>query len=169
VIRFSLPGYRPLTKAINGDLRRLDVVLQSGENKWTPQQCSASSSALERLGWPMKLSIPEGTTVESEIGADITVHAILLGPGLNSGKMEVTSGPMLGRLLPRKALLVSSSIDQERDVGCHDGVDIRGHDEDGMRWRFTGLINENIEYSRVSDKAADFFDAIIDSLCCADF
>jgi len=43
--------------------------------------------------------------------------------------------------------------------------DNRGTDKEGHRWRYTGWFGETISYIKVSDKAADFFDSIIDNMC----
>jgi hypothetical protein len=170
-IRFSLPGYKSLTKAVNTDDQRLDVVLQSGDNKWSPAICTSSPEDKKRIGWKMKLLIPEGTLVEEIIGDD-TLHRliyfgsdIIFRPEKKREMMIVGSGPLWGAMWPAKHLLISSSVMQERFRPDGYDFDYRGSDKKGKRWRCTGWFSETIEYKDVSDQAADFFDSIIDNLC----
>jgi hypothetical protein len=171
MIRFSVPGFKTLTMAINTDVHRLDVVLQSGDNKWSSAICTSSPEDKKRIGWKMKLLIPEGTLVEENIGDDTFHRFIYFGsdivfrPEKKREMMIVGSGPLWGGMWPPKDLLTSSSRVQERHLANGRAFDYRGRDLKGSRWRHTGWFSETIEYRNVSDQAADFFDSIIDNMC----
>ena len=119
----------------------------------------------------MKLLIPEGTLVE-EIMDDDTFHRIIyfgtdivFRPEKKRESMSVNSGAMWASIWPNKRLLLSSSAMQERFHPDRYEFDYRGSDKEGRRWRYTGWVSEAIEYEKVSDQAADFFDSIIDNMC----
>ena len=110
-----MPGFKSLTKAVNTDDQRLDVVLQPGDNKWSPAICTSSPEGKKRIGWKMKLLIPEGTLVEENIGDDTFHQLIYFGsdiifrPEKKREMMIVGSGPLWGGMWPPKDLLTSSS------------------------------------------------------------
>jgi hypothetical protein len=171
VIRFSLPGYKSLTKAVNIDDHRLDVVLQSGDNKWSPSVCKSSPEDNKRIGYAMRLLVPDGTLVEEKGDVDTAIRAIYFGadiifrPEKKRESMIVGSGPLWGGKWPDKHLLISSSVMEERFDSVGYRFDYRGLDKEGKRWRYTGWFGETIEYEKVSDQAADFFDSLIDNMC----
>jgi hypothetical protein len=165
-IRFSLAGYHPLTKVINEQTTQLNVVLQIGDNTWTPPKCSSSTGS-KTLGSTIKISIPEKTPITHRDDDDYTYDRIFFGPEGNQEEMSFAMGGTWGPPWPSRDQLLSSSSIQERDMSCSfTGADYQGRDKSGLKWRVTGVFNEVIKYRGVSDNAAEFFDAIINSLCC---
>jgi hypothetical protein len=170
-VRFFLPSYQPLWKSIDAGARHLDVVLKSGENQWTPMRCGPSQKP-KRIGLALRLLIPEGTYSQHTFDVDVFRDEIFFGPEQHRERMEQAGGPLWGSpLSPPDHKLASSYDIQERRVACGrgKGVDFRGHDKEGLRWRYISMFDESIEYEKVSSEAADFFDSIIDSLCCTPF
>ena len=165
MIRFRLPGYQQLTKALDADLLQLDVVLRQVESVWRLPPCSPLD-ILKRIGWGMKISVPDNAVVRTISGEDSIVNEIVLERGMNSEKMTIGAGHLWWIGLPGKDQIQSSLLLQERTMACHSGADYRGRDKGGWRWRYTGWANETIVYGKVSDRTADLFDSIIDSLCC---
>jgi hypothetical protein len=164
-IRFSLPGYKTLTKAIDTDARKLDVVLESGENKWIPLICKSSPEEKNRIGWKMKILIPKRTPVQTFTDADSFCQKIYFHSGPNLSTMSICSGPLWGGMWPSKNQIISASKLDERHWSNRSVFDYRGLDDNGRRWRYTGWFNETIDYKNASVRAADFFDSIIDNLC----
>jgi hypothetical protein len=53
--------------------------------------------------------------------------------------------------------------------GCHgdeDGADWRGVDSDGQRWRHVSIPFGFAVYKNAPQKAADYFDKILNTMCC---
>jgi hypothetical protein len=165
-IRFSLTGFKTLTKAMDADVRRLDVVLQSGDNKWVPFICKSSPEDNKRIGWKMKLLIPQRTPVSKfSDGADTLCQHVHFNSGTSHETMRICTGPLWGGMWPEKDLLIRPSTMDERHWYDKSAFDYHGSDRGGNRWRHTGWFNETIDYRNASDQAADFFDSIIDNLC----
>jgi len=164
-VRFSLPGFHPMTKAADPKTHQLDAVLQSGDNTWTPPRCLSNEKS-KVLGSSIKISIPDNATVKEITHDDYIYYEIFLGKEESGPRMSFWDGLLVGFPWPRKEQLQSSSFINERTMTCVFGMDYRGKDKDGSNWRVTGVLGEFIEYSKASDQAAEFFDTIIDSLCC---
>jgi len=164
-IRFNLPGFKTQTKTVSPDAHRLDVVLQSGDNRWIPPICDASPEGKKRVGWKMKLLIPKRARVEEIRGDDVFCRYIFWGYEKDDEKMEICSGPLWLVTMPPKDLLMSSSATQERYHPDREAFDYRGLGKEGNRWRYAGWLEETIEYRNASEQAANFFDSIIDNIC----
>lgn len=164
-VRFSLAGFHPLTRAADPQTHQLDVVLQSGENSWTPPKCSSMGKS-KVLGWLIKISVPDNVTIKETTYDDYTNYEIFFGKEESGPRMSFVSGLLIGFPWPSKEQLQSSSFINERSMACGFGMDYRGKDKDGSMWRVTGVFSEVIRYNKVPDQAAWFFDTIIDSLCC---
>jgi hypothetical protein len=164
-IRFRLAGFKALTKAVDISTQTLDAILQSGDSKWTPSICKPSAESHGRIGHKMKILIPKGTLIKRNPCDDACTWKIFYGPKKNQEIMGIGSGAMWGAMWAPKKFLISSSVTQERYRLDGYAFDYRGFDKEGRRWRFTGWFNETIEYSNASDRAAKFFDSIIDNMC----
>jgi len=164
VVQFRQKGYRTVTKAIDPQIGTLDVVLKPGESLWIPRTWDPSDS--KRIGITMRLAVPKGATIKRGHDVDYWTVSVGFGPKKNREWMQIGGGPTWSLGLPSKGDMASSIEIAERDMGCWDGIDIRGRSNDGRRWRFTGMWGETIRYNGVSEKAAMFFDSIIDGLCC---
>ena len=164
-IRFRLPGFKALTKAVDISTQTLDIILQSGDSDWAPSICKSSTENQGRIGGKMKLLIPKDTLVKRNPCDDACTQEIFYGSEKNQEIMRIGSGPLWGAIWAPKKFLISSSVTQERYRLDGNAFDYRGLDKEGRRWRFTGWIGETIEYSNVSDQAAKFFDSIIDNMC----
>jgi hypothetical protein len=168
IVRFRLPGYHTISKAvISSDIHQLDVVMKMGSNIWKPELCNASEDRKSRVGWHMKVSIPDGTKIErnSDIDSD-SISIIYLSPkGYES--MLIGTGPLWGGGVPPIHFFISHKEIQERELlaGERSAIDFRVIDMDGRGWREIGFFTESISYSNVSGQAAAFFDSIIDTMC----
>jgi hypothetical protein len=77
---------------------------------------------------------------------------------------QADTGPLWSLGVPKKTLLESSAMIQKREIKPL-GVDYRGVDKKGRKWRFVGKFGETISYENASDAAAKFFDSMIDGMC----
>jgi hypothetical protein len=167
-IQFRFSGYRTTTKAIiSANTHQLDVIMQPGNNIWLPQLCNQFIDNSKRIGWHMKVLVPEGTEIERNSGADTESIGISFLSGKGLEWMLLGTGPLWGGGSPPLHLLISPKDIKEQEllVGEKRGIDFRVLDKDGGRWRETGFFTETMSYSNVSDQAAAFFDSVIDTMC----
>jgi hypothetical protein len=165
-LRFSKSGFRPITIAADPQTHRLDIVLRPGENAWIPSKCSSLSARSKELGFLIKIGVPDNLTVKEINDDDRIIYEMFYGSEENVPRMIFASGGVTGLPWPRRDQLQSSSFINERTLACGFGMDYLGEDQDGLKWRVTGIFNEIIRYERVSEKEAALFDRVIDSLCC---
>lgn len=163
-IRFSLPEFQTLTKAVDIDAQELNIFLIPGESKWKSPVCSPAEIN-GRIGLKMKIIAPKDAAISEPPCDDACIKKIFFGSPENGEAMELGSGTLWGGNWPHKDMLMSSSAIKESYRSNGTGFDYRGVDKEGQRWRFTGWFGETIEYKNVSDRAASFFDKIIDSIC----
>jgi hypothetical protein len=163
-VSFHLNGYQRVTRAVDLGSHQLDIVLPL-ENKWAPERCTPSM-ALHRVGWSMKLLAPKEAIIEENYyGNGHHAFKIGFGPEGNRDWITLFFAPLNVGISIDKQHLISSINFRERDMLSLDGIDYRGQYSNGKKWRKTGFSNESITYENVSDKTADYFDAIIDSMC----
>jgi hypothetical protein len=169
VIRFYFEGYQPLTKVIDSETVQLNVTLHSEKTEWKLAKCSSISKSSKRIDvGNMMITIPKGARTEYEPGGDTFTHRIFYGFDQQHGTMRITSGPLLGALYPSKDQLLKSSEIKERRTSCGSRPvwDYQGRDKAGLRWRYLPFFSELIEYRESTDEAANYFDSILESLCC---
>jgi hypothetical protein len=165
-IRFRYPGFLTETKVIiNSTIHKLDVVMHPGNNLWVPKSCNLASDTKKRVGWRMKVLVPENAKVEHSDDADTDTVRIFFSSDEGLQSMLLGRGPLWGGSPPIDIFISSQRIVERELAGDKPGFDVGVVDEKGRRWRETGFFDESMSYDNVSEKAAKFFDAIIDSMC----
>jgi hypothetical protein len=140
------------------------AALQLKNNDWNVPNCPLDTSG--RIGGML---IPKSAKVKSSFDhADTYVNKIYYGSGRRTEIMLIMSGPFWGIGELDKDLIESSSeIHMGNIKGDHfQGRYYWGRDKEGFKWRRIYHQSNTIEYTHVSEKAAEYYDAIIDSLCC---
>jgi len=115
---------------------------------------------------------PKDSAVKRINDADYTEYVIRYGSNLDRQWLEIWSGPTVSNGLPPEAMLVQSVELRTRALKCgshtgSQGVDIGGKLADGSYWRWVRYPPEMVAlYKNAPQQAAQFFDQIIDGLCC---
>lgn len=168
VVQFRAEGFSTLTKALQENEGELDITLRSGVSAWIPPTWDLADSM--RVGGKMKFLIPKSAKIKYGPASDAWHIGIGYGSRSKREWMGINGGGNYSSGLPYVVMLYPTEI-VERDMACGpNGYDIRGRTKDGKRWRNTGMgqrgFGESIGYSNASEKAAEFFDSIIDGLQC---
>ncbi len=99
---------------------------------------------------------------------DYVEYYVCYGPKQEKLWLKLMFGPLVGGHSPDD--LGKPSIQwASQKWGCHgdeDGTDWRGIAEDGRRWRHVSIPFGFAAYQNVPPKAADYFDKILDTMCC---
>jgi hypothetical protein len=161
LVRFSKPGYRPVTKPVSA--LTADVVLEpSDQAPWAPGVCQGSSR--KRFGDTMTFLVPPGHPLRTSQDVDnLTVWVGYRGRWLQFG-----TGPHWSNGLPVAETLSAMVSVQERDIETPWGdpaSEYRGIRKDGAHWRYIGMFGQSISYDMADALAAQYFDTIMDSLC----
>jgi hypothetical protein len=172
-IQFRLSGYLITTKIISlSAMSQLDVVMHRGTDPWTPKLCKSVPDRSNRIGWRMKVAIPEGIAVKYDSDVDNSTYKIRYKSANGEETMLMGIGPLWGSVMPPIDRLLPSTTIQEREItwkiwktAKKGGTDYHMRDQEGRMWRETGYIGESISYWEVSEEAAKFFDSIIDDMC----
>ncbi len=159
VVRFSKDGYEPVTTTVSGATSTI-VLRPTHERPWAPPVCSQANA--RRFGNVMQFIVPRPTNVKEIVDVDYRLTEIRYrGTSLTFG-----TGPLLSWGLPSKDVL--RSIIHERDVRIPwdgEAAEYRGRNFDGTFWRGILMFGESIAYAQADEKAAKYFDGIIDTLC----
>jgi hypothetical protein len=162
-IRFTLDGYRPLTKVIP-DSEDLVVVLRKDDGPtWTPDECDAKPASFRWFS--MGFVLPKGAKLKHPSDFDswhssiaFQKSSLMFGAGLTwSG-----GHPSWSSFYENLAQL------SERDVGSKDGrsfAEYKGVRANGTYFRWIGAFGVTVTYDDATKQAADYFDQILDSLC----
>jgi hypothetical protein len=168
IVQFRAEGFSTLTKAVQENTGEIDGMLRPGVSAWIPPTWDPADSI--RVGGKMKFLIPKSAKIK--YGPPSDAWHIGIGYGSRSKRewMGINGGGNYSSGLPYAVILHPTEI-IERDMTCGpNGYDIRGQTKDGKRWRDAGMglrgFGESIGYSNASEKAAEFFDSIIDGLQC---
>jgi hypothetical protein len=113
--------------------------------------------------------VPLFTPITKRVDADYVVYGIRYRVNANDLWLNVVLGPLVGGGSPHD--LQNGSIKWLRSsVTCQGGItvlDWRGAAEDGRRWRHIAIpLGGFAAYQGVPIKAADYFDKILDTMCC---
>jgi len=166
-VRFSDPGYRPVTKSAKDLLLDSQVTLKrDAQALWAPPTCSTVQIAQPMTGEWMQFALPPRVRLRHGHDVDYQTNFVCLGKAcLGHG-----FGPLWSSGFPPRGVLVGLSDLQERnvqyrpDVGLQ-GVEYRATHSDGTSMRWVGVFGETISYEHAPKAAAELFDKIIDSLC----
>lgn len=170
---FSLAGFRPVSRPVGTAGGDIEVVLEPAENAvWRVPICVKPPKWRHWLGGRLRVTIPKGSKMVRVDDVDYTAGFVWYS---KTEVLRIGGGPTWSSGLPDAGLLRTSTEVTERLLelpGPHDpevvaipGVDVRGVQTDGTRWRFTGDAFETFTYENASREAAAFFDGIIETLC----
>jgi hypothetical protein len=100
--------------------------------------------------------------------ADYVEYVVRYGPKQDNLRLKFMFGHMVGG---HDTIDSGSASIQwtETKWGCHadeDGTDLRGVSDDGRRWRIIKVPFGFAAYEAVPPKAADYFDKILNTMCC---
>lgn len=117
----------------------------------------------------VEFSVPAFSHVTKAADVDYVEYYVRYGPKQDKLWLKFMFGPIVGGQSPHD--LADSSINwTARDWGCYGqavGTDWRGVGTDGRRWRHIAItLGGFATYEAVPPKAADYFDKILDSMCC---
>jgi hypothetical protein len=165
VIRFSLRGYRPVTKTRDQLIANSEVELRKDDEAvWSPPQCFQSTRS-PVYGYPLQISVPRGVEPQRHIDDDYQTVTI----DYKRCRMTLGWGALWSFGIPGNKEYFKDLVRlTERDMGLGGkfvGSEYRGLRSDGTRWRWVGVVGASVTYDHATDAAARYFDAIIDTLC----
>jgi hypothetical protein len=169
VVRFSMTGYRPVTKGVQ-DVRLNPKVVLIGDPQslWVLPPCFKSANDHLMTGWLMQFKLPPGVVSSRELGPDEGTETVCR----SNVCMVLSFGPAWYGI-PLQNFLEGGLGIRERDVGFQfhqdhgwNGWEYRGVRSDGTFMRLIeGAYQETIVYDRAPEETARFFDEIIDNVC----
>lgn len=166
-VRFSKPGYRPVTKKAEELRQKPEVTMTQDEHAlWVPSKCAPAGQRV-MTGTSMQFMLPPGVHLRSGQDIDYQTAAVCL----RKSCLQIGWGPLwsFGFPPPREYLEGSTDV-QERDIQYRpevglQGIEYRGTRDNGTFMRWIGIFGETIGYDNAPKEAAQLFDTIIDSLC----
>ena len=165
LVRFSAPGYRPMTRTSQELVRSREVTLtRDPQALWVPPACLPGSGTRVIKGTSMQFALPRGATNRKGSDVDYEMNVVCRGKSC----LQHGSGPTWSPGFPLPGVLAEFSTILERDVQVREpglAYEYRGIRSDGTLMRFVGMFGETVSYDHAPKEAADFFDKIIDSLC----
>ncbi len=121
-------------------------------------------------GWA-DLFVPRFAHVTKKAGFEGDVwHRVWFGPQQNHAQLLVVYGQQLAGLPWQHAPPKDTAWTKSKKM-CHkiEIRDSRGFSTDGRRWRYVTLFSGVALYDGVPSKAADYFDKILETLCCGEW
>jgi hypothetical protein len=165
LIRFSLAGYRPVTKVFSS--LTAPVILQPAPER--PRALAECPEAVKRdkrqADMSLRVLLPRDAKIKA--GADTDNH--VLAVGYHVDWMVHGSGARWSYGLPELKVWKQFVTVEERDITVDDPLvtisDYSGMLQDGSHYRFIGMLGQSISYADASVDSANFFDGILDTLC----
>ena len=112
--------------------------------------------------------VPMSAHLTKTTDADYLEYHVRYGPTSEKVWLNFTFGPMVGGYSPHD--VQGRTIRwTSRKWQCNriEGSDVRGVSSDGRRWRYINILASGFAaYESVDAKAADYFDGILDTMCC---
>lgn len=144
---------------------------EAGASSWQMPFCSKVNQRHRRVvsvNRIVEFCIPLSAHLTETIDADYVEYRVRYGPSREKAWLKFTVGAMMGEYSPHD--------DQKRAISwtwrkwtCNgiEGNDVRGHSSDGGKWRYIKIPASGFAaYEGVTAKAADYFDGILDKMCC---
>jgi len=148
----------------------------SGREETTPScRRTTSCSKVNRSGHRIvfmnhmvEFHIPSSAHLTKTTDADYVDYRVRYGPTREKMWLNFVFGPMVGEYAAHNTH--SGDIRWTwRKWTCNgiEGNDVRGISSDGGRWRYINMAASGFAaYEGVAAKAADYFDGILDTMCC---
>jgi hypothetical protein len=140
-------------------------------SRWQTASCSKVNRRGRRIvsiNHIVQFYIPPFAHLTETTDADYVDYSVRYGPRRQKIWLNFMFGPMVGGYAPHD---VQSGAIQwtRRKWTCNgiEGSDMRGLSSDGRRWRHINIPTSGFAaYKSVTAKAADYFDGILDTMCC---
>jgi hypothetical protein len=165
LIRFSLPGYRPVTKLLSS-LTAPVIMLLASEQPIALAECSEAVKKDKRQA-DMSLRLSLARDAKIKAGADTDAH--ILAVGYHVDWMLLGAGPHWSYGLPELKVWKQLVKVEERDITVDDPhvtiADYSGMLQDGSHYRFIGTPGQSISYADATVDSATFFDGLLETLC----
>jgi hypothetical protein len=167
LVRFSVAGYRPVTKTLNS--LTAPVVMQPASEQ--PRTLSACSEAVKKDKRQADMSLRVSLPRDAKIKAGAEADARMLAIGYRVDWMVDGSGPQWSSGLPDLKLWKQLVNVEERDITVDDPhvtiaiADYSGLLQDGSHFRFIGTRGQGIAYTDATVDSAAYFDSLLDTLC----
>ena len=165
LVRFSLAGYRPVTKTLNS--LTAPVVLQvAAERPRALAVCSEAVKADKRqVDMSLRVNLPRFGKIKQANDADNRVVAM----GFHVDWMMHGVGANWSFGLPELKQWKQLVTVEERDITVDDAQvtisDYSGMLQDGSHYRFIGMLGESFSYIDATMDSAEYFDRLLDTLC----
>jgi hypothetical protein len=167
-------GFRPLVQKIPKGESKVIVTLEP--NAEAPLQMGSclkvdrNSKGLDHLKMHYSgivLFFPHESNYFIEHDMGYLNHLIYFGVKENHELLGINEGPQLIGYPNLKNFLSAQEV-STRSINCgkEEGIDIRWKNYKGKYSRWIGFVTCGIGYDEVSKPASDYFDKIIDSMCC---
>jgi len=166
LVRFSLAGYRPVTKPWTG--LGTPVIMQPAfERPQAIADCPASVKMDKRqAGASLRMVLPRDAKIKTSAN---TEDYSLLAVGRHTDWMIIGVGARWSNGLPEWKLFKEFVTFEERDITVDDPLvsiaDYSGMLRDGSHFRFIGLLGQSIAYTDATVESAAYFDRILETLC----
>ena len=162
VLRFQLNGYRPISKFGDDRYSATTVMEKAADALWTPPVCRLApewfAGAIMAFHPPKRAEIKRGFDVDyGTVFVRFKKNALRLGYGY-----AWSWGYPLDSFFKNVSELHERDIEYMPDWPT---AEYRGRRSDGSYFRFIGMFMETIEYDHATKEQADYFDAIMDTLC----
>ncbi len=150
---------------------RMESLWRAPNKERTMPSCSGQRPRGTRIVSDLNLFefvVPKRVVVKKIADIDYRDYRVAYGPPNRREWMQLMFGPLVSSGPPRKEWLTSSVRFSEQSWSCGKlaGLEMRGVSADSKRSRWTGFFMGFASYEGVSKEAANFFDSIIDSMCC---
>lgn len=165
LVRFSLAGYRPVTKTLNSLMA--PVVLQvAPERPRALPACSEATKADKRQAdMSLRVNLPRFGKIKSANDADNRVVAM----GFHVDWMMHGVGANWSFGMPELKQWKQLVTVEERDITVDDAqvmiADYSGMLQDGSHYRFIGILGESFSYIDATMDSAEYFDKLLDTMC----
>jgi len=165
LVRFSLGGYRPVTKTWN-NLAATVILEPATERPRVLMGCSdAVKNDKRQAGMSLRMSLPRDIKIKSGADAETGVLAV----GYHVDWMLHGRGTQWSTGMPVLQLWKQLVTVEEHDISIDDPLvaisEYSGMRQDGSHYRFIGLSGESISYEEATVDTAAYFDRLLDSLC----
>lgn len=162
--------YKPEIRKVAELLDRDVLLTKSVVPDRSIPSCAKPSRGPKELYHPIR--IPRGTRVRRV--QDVDYVKVVVEYRHRSGEIEFLihgEGPLVSTGLPVGPWGGNSETATATTIECAGlpGLDLRIETTAGRRWRFLSQFQTHTEYRDVSKSASEFFDSILDTMCCHTF
>ncbi len=172
VLNFRARGFQPVTVVATSDAD-MTISLVADLNSSRLSECGTVPRGYRFIGEGFRLSVPRGTKTTRRVGDD-TWENFIYFPGDKNTYLAIWEGPgnyegdPLFHGFVREEWILNSQAFSQRTASLGSKIvamDIMGQSRNGSHWRWISTESAVIYYQRADDKAAAFFDRILETAC----